>query len=734
MDFESPKSRLLIVSNRLPVTVTVDGAEVRVAPSAGGLATGLRGPHERTRGLWIGWPGDLEDLSEEQHAAVTAQLTELRTVPVELSREEVKAYYEGFSNGVLWPLFHYLLDLIPLGASEWNAYRAANERFAEAVVREYRPGDLVWVQDYQLLLVPALLRKKIPRARIGFFLHIPFPSSEVFRTLPWREAILEGLLGADLVGFHTFPYLRHFTTSLLRILGVEAEVDRASFEGREVRLGVFPMGVDAEAFRRLALDAGVLAEAESVRAQHGGNRLLIGVDRLDYTKGIPRRLLAIERLLEHEPSLRGRIRFVQIAVPSRSGVDAYAQFQRQVHEIVGRVNGLYGTVEWAPIHYLTQNFDQRQLAALYRAADVALVTPLRDGMNLVAKEFVASREDEDGVLVLSEFAGAASELGEALLVNPYDIDRVAATLAQALTMPEAERRERMRGLRRRVFAHDVNHWVEQFLLELSQRPEGVPILETSPDELARGVTERLASAAGRDLVLLLDYDGTLVAYSHTPDRAAPDEALLALLATLSARPGIRVHLLSGWPREWLERWFGGLPIALHAEHGFWSRNRLEEPWRPAAEIPSSWTERALKILEEFARRTPGAWVEEQTASLAWHYRGADPEFGSLQAKELRLYLTNALSNAPVEVALGNKFVEVRPHGVHKGMIASKALAKSGAIGAIVALGDDRTDEDLFAALPEGAFTVSVGARLSRARYRLASPAEVRVFLGELADG
>lgn len=721
--------RLLIVSNRLPVTIhaTADGG-VHVEPSSGGLATGMRGPHERMGGLWIGWPGSREGLSAGARAEADRRLAELKLVPVPLSGDEITRYYEGYSNGVLWPLFHYAVARIPPVVRDFDAYEAVNRRFADAVAERYQPGDRIWIHDYQLMLVPGLLRERIPEARIGFFLHIPFPSSEIFRVAPHREALLEGLLGADLVGFHTATFVRHFASSVLRILGASTEVDRVVWRGREVRLGVFPMGVDAARFSALAQTNEVRVHAESHRTD--GARLLVGVDRLDYTKGIPRRLLAFERLLQSHPELRGRVRLVQVAVPSREKVEAYAEFRDEVDALVGRIHGEWATPAWSPIHYMYRGLAESDIVALYRAADAVLVTPLRDGMNLVAKEFVASRPDGDGVLVLSEFAGAAAELSEALQVNPYDVDRTAEVFHRALSMPEDERRARMAVLRARVMRWDVHGWARAFLAKLEEAAASNEAPRLTPHA---GLKQEIARArAAEHLVLFLDYDGTLVPFAPTPDLAIPDTALLRLLERLTNRPGTEVHVVSGRKRETLERWLGRLPVALHAEHGLWSRP-LGGEWRSAELPPTEWREGVLGILRDYADRTPGSLVEEKTVGLAWHFRAADPEFGAVQAKDLSLHLSTLLSNVPVELLSGDKVLEVRPHGINKGRIVGEVLAAAPPDALPLAIGDDRTDEDLFAALPGEAIAVHVGPAASRAPIRLADVAAARALLAAVAD-
>jgi trehalose 6-phosphate synthase/phosphatase len=713
-------SRLLIVSNRLPLTARVEQGAVALMRSAGGLATALRGPHEKLDSLWIGWPGDVSRMSDEQRRRVDEELAEARTVPVHLSAQQIARYYDGFSNGVLWPLFHYLVDKVQLDARrDFQVYTEVNELFANKVLEQYRDGDSIWVHDYQLALVPQMLRERIPNARIGFFLHIPFPSSEVFRVLPWREQLLRGLLGADLLGFHTASFRHNFAYSAARVLGVEPDFDVVQHEGRAVRLGVYPISIDVDEFEQLASSETVRAESERIRSDP--RALILGVDRFDYTKGIPRRLLGFERLLERSGEHRKRLRFVQIAVPTREKIDAYAELRRTTNELVGRINGQYGGVAGVPIHFLHRAIQREKLVSLYRAADVMLVTPLRDGMNLVAKEFVASRVDDDGVLVLSEFAGAADELTQALLVNPYDLDAIASSIQHALAMSPRERRARMRGMRSHVRAHDVHAWARSFLDELGEELPRVPSrVSVTP---SNDVVERIRAAS--PLVLLLDYDGTLVEHAPTPEMARPDEELLELLERLTHRA--EVHIVSGRLREDMETFFGSLPVALHAEHGFWHRRSGGE-WAAVRSDDFAWRPRARAIMKATAMRTRGAFVEEKTASLAFHYRRVDPELASARLHELRYALDELVRTHHLELLTGSKVLELRIAGVDKSLAVQRVSS-----GLIVAIGDDRTDEDLFAALPEDAIAIHVGRGQTRAGYRLKSTHEVRTMLQSLVS-
>lgn len=721
-------SRTILVSNRLPWTLTVRDGQAELKPSSGGLATALAGTHGQGDTAWIGWPGDVSGLTEEARQQALATLRARRLVPLELSANEVERYYEGFSNGVLWPMFHYLLDKVRLDAdSDWDAYVKVNERFAAAIAEVAMPGDRVWIHDYQLMLVPKLLREQRPELHIGFFLHIPFPTQEVFRILPWREPLLQGLLAADLLGFHTDDYLDHFRTCAVQLLGADVTPAGLRYEDRQVRLASYAIGIDGTSFNTKATEPPVRARVEELRRSTHGRRIVLGIDRLDYTKGIPRRLLAFERYMELNPGLAQETMLLQVAVPSRQGVPAYAAFRRQVDEIAGRINGRFGSPTQLPVHLLHQAVPFEELVALYAAADVMLVTPLRDGMNLVAKEFCAARPDEKGVLVLSEFAGAAAELKEALLVNPYDIGAVAATLGRALELAPKEAGQRMRALRRRVFQGDVHHWAASFMSDLEDvgEPQGS---ELHAPLLARLVAE--ARAAHR-VELMLDYDGTLVPFTDHPDQATPDPLLLQLLGRLTRIPGLNVHIVSGRTRDVLEHWLGGLPLSMHAEHGFWTRLQGESAWRPRLAPRLDWMDEVIRLLESWVDRFPGSHIEHKVSALAWHHRQVRPAPSEQALRSFRSEAGPLLERHSLEWLVGDRVVELRMKGIHKGTVLTPDMQGEDTL--VVAIGDDRTDEDLFAALPPSGIAIRVGQGPSRAAYRVASPHVLRNLLGALAD-
>lgn len=722
---QHPSGRLLIVANRLPLAVANGPDGPQIEHTAGGLATGLRAPHESGDSLWFGWAGTMSGMRAPQKKKAMQMLRDAKFVPIELTDQEVEGYYNQFSNGVLWPTFHYLIDRLPNEAPEWETYKAINERFADEIAASYRPGDQIWVHDFHLMLLPQLLRNRLPDARIGFFLHIPFPSSEVFRVLPWRSELLRGLLGADLIGFHTLNYLRHFSSALLRILGVEVEIDRVDLGNRTTRLIAMPMGIDVKTFKSLAADPDVQRATSDLRKKAGKAKIVLGIDRLDYTKGLPRRLLSFERLLEMRGKDAVPVQLVQVAVTSRNNVSEYMQHKRQVDELVGRINGRFGTPEYTPIRYLNSNQDARDVTALYQSADVMLVTPLRDGLNLVAKEFVAARSDGDGVLVLSEFAGVAEELPEALKMHPYDLQGSAEVLAAALALPEDERRRRMRAMRSAVCNTDVHTWVQSFLDDLAVNEDMDEQQPASRNELE----QELSTVRSKGPIsLFLDYDGTLVNFQPRPEMAYPDAALLESLRELATSEDIDLHIVSGRPRDFLEQHFAHLPLSLHGEHGLVSRQLGSQVWTTAPTGPGLWRPRVLNLLKRFAAQVPGSIVETKAQSVAFHYRQVAPEFAASVVKDVRAHLTEMLSQFGAMVINGNKVLEVRPMGINKGNIVARVMADAQPNATAIVFGDDRTDEDMFAAVATPALTVKVGQGRTNARFRVHDCREVRTIL------
>jgi trehalose 6-phosphate synthase/phosphatase len=721
--------KLLIVSNRLPVTIQDRKGELHVEPSVGGLATGLSSWYKSSNSTWIGWSGAARR-EIEREKDIAARLASENCYPVPLSEHDVEAYYHGFCNRTIWPLFHYFPIYAEYSEEFWRAYERVNVAFADAVAGIAKPNNIIWVHDYQLMLLPRLLRERLPKATVGFFLHIPFPSFEIFRLLPWRERILEGLLGADLVGFHTYDYTGHFLDSVRHLLGHEAAMGQITTADRVVRADTFPMGIDYARYSGVGQDVKVQAERKRVRKKLGDRQVILSVDRLDYTKGIPERLEAFSAFLDKNPRFKGKVILVSVVVPSRTRVEHYIQLKRRVDGLVGEINGKHGTMGWMPVWYLYRSLPFHTLAALYSLAAVALVTPLRDGMNLVAKEYTAAQMGGKGVLILSETAGAAQELGEAILVNANNQAEVARALSKALEMPEQEQMERNRIMQTRLSRYNIVRWADEFVDKLLSTKN----LQREMEEkaLTHGMQRKLVSDfwASNKALLLLDYDGTLVPFSSRPAEAMPGIKLLRLLRRLSKNPRNEVVLISGRDKDTMERWFGGLNVGLVAEHGAWIKEKGGR-WETIETLTNEWKEEVSSILESWVDRTPGSFIEEKEFSLVWHYRKAGPDLGELRARELINNISNITSNLNLQVLEGSKVVEVKNAGINKGQMALRYISRE-EWDFILAVGDDWTDEDTFKALPPEAWTIEVGFGASAARFSLGSCDKVTSLLGKMA--
>ncbi len=757
--------RKIIVSNRLPFSVSNDESGRPVFnETAGGLVSGLSAYLDSIKGvsgissdgknyLWVGWPGATINENFREDVKKIA-FEKYNALPVFLSDETMDDFYHGFCNKTIWPLFHYFPSFVKYDEDYWRRYKEVNEKFAEAVAAEIRADDFVWIHDYHLMLLPKILREKFQDTchgatyscpSMGFFLHIPFPSFEIFRILPdkCRKGILEGLLGADVIGFHTQEYTQYFLRCVLRLLGYEHNLGVISLPDRSVKADTFPMGIDYEKYHD-GSQGGASSEKEEIKKNLSGQKVILSIDRLDYSKGIINRLKAYEVFLEKNPDFRGKTSLLMTIVPSRVGVEDYQQMKKNIDELVGRINGIYGDVGWTPIIYQYKYLPFSTLCALYSVADVCLVTPLRDGMNLVAKEYLASRpKNGTGVLVLSELAGASKELGEALIVNPYDINEIADALKKALEMPLDEQITRNEIMKKRLARYNVHRWAEDF----------INITSTFTSEQKEKFKTRFLSVSMWDEIsknfrtsshraVFLDYDGTLVPFAPYPYNAFPDGELLNLLERISSEPHTDVVIVSGRDKNTLMRWFGGLNIGLVAEHGVWIKNKNfnnnKNEWILSKPVSAEWKNGVLPLLERYSDRLPGSFIEEKDYSVSFHYRRADAELGAIRAKELTDDLIHLMANnAEVQVFQGNKVIELRSGGVNKGTaILSIIQQKSDGYDFVVAMGDDWTDEDMFKVLASSPtiyrslLTIRVGLSeiSTSAKYNLRDYKTARAFL------
>ncbi|PRW61035.1 Alpha,alpha-trehalose-phosphate synthase [UDP-forming] 1 isoform B [Chlorella sorokiniana] len=698
---ESGSQRLIVVANRLPVSAYKDrSGRWQLQVSAGGLVSALMGVGNfQTK--WIGWPGVYIEAGPERDE-LTAALHSEGYSPVYLDQKTCDLHYNGFCNSVLWQLFHYVPLNIDSKLSEtrmlqfqWGAHQLANKIFAEVVLQHYQDGDIVWVQDYHLMLLPAILKEHKPRMKVGFFLHTPFPSSEIYRTLPVREELLRSVLKADLIGFHTYDYARHFVSACTRILGLEGTPSGVEDNGSLTRVAAFPIGIDPDRFTEALEMPEVKANIAQLLNRYAGRKVMLGVDRLDMIKGIPQKLLAFEKFLEEHPEWRDKVLLVQIAVPSRTDVPEYQRLRSMVHEVVGRINGQYGTLTHVPIYHLDRQLSFNELVALYAITDVALVTSLRDGMNLVSYEYVACQRDNAGVLILSEFAGAAQSLGAgAILVNPWNINDLSQAIEYALMMNDHERRERHRQNYMHVTIHTAQTWADTFISELNDthveaelRTKNIP--PALDLEAVVGCYKR-----SRRRLLVLGYNATLTTAVEAPRQPKKhfdqiqaltrvNPAAYSCLAALSQNPRVDVVVISGGEKQRLIEVFGDLHIWLAAENGAVVRPPGSQDWQTLMDAGSGdWKESVQLVFEYFCERTPRSFVEQRGTSLVWNYKYADVEFGRIQARDLLQHLlTGPISNAPVDIVRGSKSVEVRPVGVSKGASMERILQYMAASGA-----------------------------------------------------
>tara|TARA_B110000285_G_scaffold110113_1_gene125037 strand:- start:3195 stop:5399 length:2205 start_codon:yes stop_codon:yes gene_type:complete len=730
----------IIVSNRLPIQITKVENSFEFTPTSGGLATGMNSVHKGKDALWVGWPGiNSDEVDKNSWVPLKESLKKERYFPVSLNGEEIEDFYYGLSNKCLWPLFHYFIEFSDFKEQHWNSYVDVNRKFADSVLQNIEEGDTVWIHDYQLLLCPKMIKDERPDVTIGFFLHIPFPSFEIFRIFPWREPLLEGMLGADLIGFHTYDYERHFLSSVKRILRKEVSFNKVNLGTREVVVNTFPMGIDYNKFENaakahLALKSAEQSELKQQLELHkkgaDQSKLILSIDRLDYTKGVINRIKAYELFLTKYPEYLEKVRLLMLTVPSRSDVSDYKRLKKETDEIVGRINGKFATVNWTPIWYYYRAMEFDDLIDLYMNADIAMITPVRDGMNLVAKEFIATRVNGDGVLILSEMAGASKELYESLLVNPFDMDLMAEAILKAIKMPVEEQKKRNVSMQKRLSRYTVSHWANEFMKALVSKTQ------TEEEVLVKRVDENVKNQLTKNFItakkklILLDFDGTLVEFNDNPQLAVPDENLLNLIQSLCEAPNTDVAIVSGRDHLFLSKWFNDFPLTLVAEHGYFFKYKNHE-WSEKAIPQKNWMDNLIPLLETFTDRTPGTFIEIKQNSLVWHYRKTDPELAKERVVELKTVL-NSLITDELHLLDGDKAIEVASSRFSKGTAVSEIISDK-EFDFILCIGDDVTDEYMFNDLPPHASTIKVGKKQTAAKYFIKNPLEVKNLLQQLID-
>ncbi|TDH27432.1 bifunctional alpha,alpha-trehalose-phosphate synthase (UDP-forming)/trehalose-phosphatase [Segetibacter sp. 3557_3] len=729
-------SRLIIVSNRLPFSLDTSGDKPVIRQSSGGLVSALQSYFERSKQSagkfkskqWIG----SANFSQEEWNAYSSTLSgeDFSIQPIFVDEHEYSDYYNGFSNSTIWPLFHYFSSLTEYQSEYYDAYKSVNELFAREIAAVVQPGDVVWIHDYQLMLLPMLLRQQAPEITIGFFLHIPFPSYELYRLLPasWRKNLLLGILGADLIGFHTYDYVSHFIQSVKMILRIDNHYNTIQFNNRLIKTELFPIGIDFEKFRDAVKNSKVKEISSDLRKVYGDKKIIFSVDRLDYTKGLNYRLKGFEQFLTRYPEWREKVIFILNIIPSRDAIPTYGERKKMIEENISMINGKFSTLHWQPLIYRYNHLAFEDLCALYQTAEVALITPLRDGMNLVAKEYVAA-SNNGGVLILSELAGAAAELNEALLLTPTDTDQMAEYLATALEMPLAEQKSRMKTMQGRLQEYDVVVWVNDFLDQLEeikneQRRAKAKLLDNATTEK---IHRHYQGAKKR--CFLLDYDGTLSPYTKLPSEAAPGKQVLQCLKNLSADPKNEVVIISGRDSQTLDKWLSHLPIHFVSEHGVFIKHKNGK-WETQTKVSPEWKDKIRPMFQSYVTRCAGSLIEEKANTLSWHYRNTQPDLGFVRSRELLNNLLQLTSNTPIQVIDGNKVIEVRLSGMDKGITGLKLSTHFNA-DFMICIGDDTTDEDMFKALHNKAYTIRVGSETTAADYSLSSQEEVIPFLENL---
>lgn len=783
------QDRCIIVANLLPLNAEkrADGRSWSFSWDEDSLVLQLKD----------GLPDDMEviyigflkcEIAPAQQDEVASHLLEMfNCIPAFVPEDLHSRFYNGFCKHTLWPLFHYMLPLTPdhggrFDRALWQAYVSVNKTFAAKVMEVIAPeDDVVWIHDYHLMLLPTLLRKKCNKVKMGFFLHSPFPSSEIYRTLPVRDELLRALLNADVIGFHTFDYARHFLSCCSRMLGIEYESKRGyiglEYYGRNVTIKIMPVGIHMGQLRTGLNLPETEKKIAELNEQFKGKTVLLGLDDMDIFKGIGLKLLALEQLLSEHPDRRGKVVMVQIANPARGKGKDVAEVQTEVYTTVERVNQRFGCEGYEPIMLLERHVPFYERLAFYTVAECCVVTAVRDGMNLIPYEYIVSRQGceqldarfastenppKKSLLVISEFIGCSPSLSGAIRVNPWNVEAVADALNMAITMPEAEKVMRHEKHFKFVRTHDVAYWAQSFMGDLERackdhlkrRCWGIGfglnfrVIALDPS-FKKLLPEHIISAYKRtkSRAILLDYDGTVM--PQTSINKTPSPEVISILNTLCGDPKNVVFIVSGRGRKELSGWFSPCDcLGIAAEHGYYLRWKSDEDWETCVPgLEFDWKRVAEPIMMLYTESTDGSFIEAKESAIVWHHQHADPDFGSWQAKELLDHLESVLGNEPVAVTSGQHIVEVKPQGVSKGLVAEKLLASMVNRGTtadfVLCIGDDRSDEDMFASIANAmvspdsptteVFACTVGRKPSKAKYYLEDTVDVIHMLQGLAD-
>lgn len=731
----------IIASNRLPFSW--DEKSEKLTPSAGGLVTALSGVRSKRKMEWFGVASDKIPSSEIKRLSSKTKST-WRYHPIAVEDERYNNYYNGMCNEVLWPLLHYDGERSNFQDSYWKAYSEVNHQFAESILEQAKTGDLVWLHDFHLLLVPRILKRRRPDLKIGLFLHTPFPSSEVFRQLPVRRDILDSILKADLVGFHDYLYLRHFGETVTDILGLEVKGFSVERDLHVCKFGVFPVSIDTEALIKSSRSASVQARARDLENSQPVPMKILGVDRLDYIKGIDLKLKIFQQLLRNYPEMRGKVTFLQIAVPSRTDVGAHQQLRERIERLVGQINGEFGAPNYSPVQYLFKSIAYDELLALYQRADVLLVGSTRDGMNLVALEYLAAQDAKNpGVVVLSEFTGAISTLSHVLPINPWDISTSAEAVHRGLTMSKYQRVERHKPMLSYLKDYTSTTWADSFMQALVQNPENFSIKEPkllSPKRGHRSLFNKVIKQIASDrVVLFMDYDGTLVSIEDRPEEANLSDSSRRVLKSLFRCPGLYPVVVSGRPRAFLRNQLGDIGFPYASDHGAQFYDPMSDKGLTLVRGDThSWMGAVELVMKDYCRRVPESFIEKKRYGITWHYRLSPTMFGEFQARKLRRDLDCMLANFPAHTQLGKKVVEAKAIEANKSVFCrwffDEHLEHQKLEDTIlIAIGDDEADEDMIGFVESrGGIGIKVGSGPTKASYRIKEQKEVLLFLRSLS--